>query len=152
MGSPVLLLGALLALLLLGVALPVVGWMRGHRVVGGGSVARLAMGVLSLFLVLAAVWATISPVRAADSSAPMLQATGLETGLAYIGAGLAVGLGAIGAGWAVAATGAAALGAITEKPEVFGRALVIVGLAEGIAIYGLIIAILIIGRIVTGSG
>ena len=53
---------------------------------------------------------------------------------------------AIGAAIAVAYTGAAALAAISEKPEIFGRAMVIVGLAEGIAIYGLVIAIILIGR------
>ena len=52
----------------------------------------------------------------------------------------------IGAAIAVAYTGAAALAAISEKPEMFGRALVIVGLAEGIAIYGLIVAIILIGK------
>ena len=53
---------------------------------------------------------------------------------------------AIGAGIAVAYTGAAALAAISEKPEMFGRAMVIVGLAEGIAIYGLVIAVVLIGK------
>jgi len=48
---------------------------------------------------------------------------------------------------AVAVVGAAALGAISEKPELFGQALIFVGLAEGIAIYGLIIAIMILGRV-----
>ena len=52
----------------------------------------------------------------------------------------------IGAGIAVAYTGAAALAAISERPEMFGRAMVIVGLAEGIAIYGLIVAIILIGK------
>ena len=47
---------------------------------------------------------------------------------------------------AVAYTGAAALAAMSERPELFGRAMVIVGLAEGIAIYGLIVAIILIGR------
>jgi len=46
----------------------------------------------------------------------------------------------------VGATGAAAIGAIAEKPEAFGRVLIFVGLAEGIAIYGLIIAFMILGR------
>ena len=53
---------------------------------------------------------------------------------------------AIGAAIAVAYTGAAALAAISEKPEMFGRAMVIVGLAEGIAIYGVVIAILLISK------
>jgi V/A-type H+-transporting ATPase subunit K len=48
----------------------------------------------------------------------------------------------------VATVGAAAIGAVAEKPEVFGRALVFVGLAEGIAIYGLIISIMILNRLV----
>jgi V/A-type H+-transporting ATPase subunit K len=47
---------------------------------------------------------------------------------------------------AVAYTGAAAIAAMSERPELFGRAMVIVGLAEGIAIYGLVIAILLIGK------
>ena len=46
----------------------------------------------------------------------------------------------------MAYTGAAALATISEKPELFGRAMVIVGLAEGIAIYGLVIAIVLIGK------
>ena len=43
-------------------------------------------------------------------------------------------------------TGSAALAAIAEKPEMLGRSLVIVGLAEGIAIYGLIVAVILIGK------
>ncbi len=52
----------------------------------------------------------------------------------------------IGAGIAVAYTGAAALAALSERPELFGRAMVIVGLAEGIAIYGLVVAVILVGR------
>ena len=54
-----------------------------------------------------------------------------------------------GAAIAVAYTGAAALAAMSERPELFGRAMVIVGLAEGIAIYGLIVAIILIGQAMT---
>ncbi len=43
-------------------------------------------------------------------------------------------------------TGSAALAAISEKPDMFGRAMVVVGLAEGIAIYGLVVAIMLIGK------
>jgi hypothetical protein len=43
--------------------------------------------------------------------------------------------------------GAAAVGALAEKPELFGRLLILVGLAEGIAIYGLIVSILILNRL-----
>lgn len=69
------------------------------------------------------------------------------SGFGYLGAALAVGLAAIGAGIAVGISGAAAMGAISEKPEILGRAMIIIGLAEGIAIYGLIISIMIISRI-----
>ena len=65
---------------------------------------------------------------------------------ALLGAAIAVAGSSIGAAIAVAYTGAAALAAISERPELFGRAMVILGLAEGIAIYGLIIAIILIGR------
>ena len=65
---------------------------------------------------------------------------------ALIGAAIAVAGSSFGAAIAVAYTGAAALAAISERPEMFGRAMVIVGLAEGIAIYGLIVAIILIGK------
>lgn len=71
-------------------------------------------------------------------------ASSSSNGLAYLAAGLSTGLAAIGAGYAVATVGAAALGALSEDPKVFGKTLIYVGLAEGIAIYGLIISIMII--------
>ncbi|NQT24746.1 ATPase [candidate division KSB1 bacterium] len=66
---------------------------------------------------------------------------------AFLAAAIAVGVGAIGGGAAVGYVGAAAMGAIGEKPELAIRALLFVGLAEGIAIYGLIIAIMILGKV-----
>ena len=66
------------------------------------------------------------------------------SGLAAIAAGLAVGLGSIGAGIAVGQVGAASVGVIGEKPELLGKTLIYLGLAEGIAIYGLVIAILVL--------
>ncbi len=63
-----------------------------------------------------------------------------------IGAAIAVAGSSIGAAIGVAYTGAAAIAAISEKPEMFGRAMVIVGLAEGIAIYGLVIAVALLNR------
>jgi V/A-type H+-transporting ATPase subunit K len=65
---------------------------------------------------------------------------------ATLAAAISTGLACIGAGIAVANTGAAAVGAIAEKPESFGRALIFVGLGEGIAIYGLIISFLVLNR------
>lgn len=68
-------------------------------------------------------------------------------GWGFAAAAFSTGIGCLGAGVAVAYVGAAALGAISEKPELTARALIYVGLAEGIAIYGLIIAIMILTRI-----
>jgi V/A-type H+-transporting ATPase subunit K len=65
----------------------------------------------------------------------------------FASAALAVGVACIGAGYAVAQVGAAAMGAVSERPELAGRALIFVGLAEGIAIYGLIVAVMILGRL-----
>jgi len=65
----------------------------------------------------------------------------------FMAAAIAVGVGSLGAGVAVGYIGSAAMGTIGEKPELAGRALIFVGLAEGIAIYGLIIAIMILGKI-----
>lgn len=64
-----------------------------------------------------------------------------------VAAAAATGVSALAAGYAVAVVASAAVGALTEKPELFGRVLVLVGLAEGIAIYGLIISILILNRL-----
>lgn len=66
---------------------------------------------------------------------------------AFAAAATAGAVSAAAASYAVAQVGAAAVGAITEKPELFGRMLILVGLAEGIAIYGLIVAVLIFNRI-----
>ena len=66
---------------------------------------------------------------------------------AFLSAAIAAGVSALAAGIAVGYVGAAAVGAISEKPEVAGRTLIFVGLAEGIAIYGLIIAIMILGKV-----
>ncbi len=65
----------------------------------------------------------------------------------YMGAAVAVGASSLAAGIAVAMVGSAAMGALSERPEMAGRALIFMGLAEGIAIYGLIIAIMILGKI-----
>jgi V/A-type H+/Na+-transporting ATPase subunit K len=58
-----------------------------------------------------------------------------------------IGIACMSAGYAVGKVGAAALGAAAEKPELIGRALIFVGLAEGIAIYGLIIGIMLLRQL-----
>jgi len=70
-----------------------------------------------------------------------------SVGWALLAAALSTGLSTIAAGYAVAVSASAALGALAENPDIFGRALIFVGLAEGIAIYGLIVSILILGKV-----
>lgn len=69
---------------------------------------------------------------------------GLADGLRFLSAALAVGLSGIGGGIAVSASASAALGAISENDKAFGKALIFVGLAEGVALYGLIVALLLL--------
>ena len=103
----------------------------------------LAIAGVPLLLVLA------TPDSAAAAFAALQGATqpaSADRGAAFLAAAIAVAGSSLGAAGAVAYTGAAALAAVSEKPELFGRSIVIVGLAEGIAIYGLIVAVLILGR------
>jgi V/A-type H+-transporting ATPase subunit K len=65
----------------------------------------------------------------------------------YLAAAFATGIAALGAAYAVAVVGAAAVGALAERPELFGRVIILVGLAEGIAIYGVIVSVLILNRL-----
>ena len=92
---------------------------------------------------LIAVGLTAGPATAAPAAAEAVAGSG---GMALLAAAIAVAGSSIGAAIAVAYTGAAALAAMSERPELFGRAMVIVGLAEGIAIYGLIVSIILIGK------
>lgn len=99
--------------------------------------------VAPLALLAMSAWALAEPpTRAAAAPlAPEVMKWGL------MAAAVVAGMAAIGAAYAVAVVGAAAVAATAEKPEMAGRTLVFVGLAEGIAIYGLIIAIMILGRL-----
>lgn len=82
-----------------------------------------------------------------NAGAPDAGPSSTEKGWGYIAAALSTGIAALGAGVAVSGVGSAAMGAISERPELLGRSLIFVGLAEGIAIYGLIISIMILGRL-----
>jgi len=101
-------------------------------VFAGASLALLTMGI-------------DTALAAETASAHGEISTGL--GLALLGAGLPTGLAAFGAGLAVGPVGAASLAIISEKPEMFGRTLIYLGLSEGIAIYGLVVTILLLGKI-----
>jgi V/A-type H+/Na+-transporting ATPase subunit K len=102
--------------------------------------AVLALGATVLLVVVPAA-------RAAGAPAPGSALMSDAAGVGLLAAALATALSALGAGFAVAKVGAAAVGALAEKPDLFGRLLIFVGLAEGIAIYGLIVSILILNRL-----
>jgi V/A-type H+/Na+-transporting ATPase subunit K len=112
---------------------------------------RLARWAIIALTVLVGCAATLLVIatRSVRAAQPAV-ATHLDAqlvGLAFVAAALSTALATLGAGYAVGRVGSAAIGAIAEKPELFGRALVLVGLAEGIAIYGLIVSILILNRL-----
>ncbi len=106
------------------------------------AVAVLVPVILAVTM-LAPVWAQMAsaPAAARAPATPEVMKWG------FMAAALVAGFSALGAAYAVAVVGGAAMGAVAEKPETAGRALVFVGLAEGIAIYGLIIAIMILSRL-----
>ena len=93
-------------------------------------------------------WLLIDPALA-QSADHITAATdaGSQAGWAMIGAAISAGLASLGAAYAVAVVGSAAVGVLAEKPEMLGRLLILVGLAEGIAIYGLIVAVLILNKV-----
>lgn len=106
----------------------------------------MVMGLLSVFegggfqlLSIAAAQSEMgTTVQSAVDSSHIVHSDALVYSIAAVMAAAC-----IAAAWAVARVGAAAMGAAAEKPELLGRALIFVGLAEGIAIYGLIVAILL---------
>lgn len=63
--------------------------------------------------------------------------------MGFLAMAIATGLACAGSGYAVGQAGSAASASTTERPELFARVLIFVGLAEGIAIYGFVIALLI---------
>ena len=105
----------------------------------------LAFVGAQLGLLLLGVSDAMAATEGLATSAAADISTGL--GLAIVGVGIPTGLSTIGAGIAVGPIGAASLAAITEKPETLGRPLIYLGLAEGIAIYGLVISILLLNKI-----
>jgi V/A-type H+-transporting ATPase subunit K len=122
-------------------------WLR--RVMAGSLASIFLVGLLAMAAVVIDGGDSARADPTVTSSAPAVAAAtpALDSGMAFLGAAIAVGASAIGAGIAVAYAGSAALATVSEQPGLFGRAMVIVGLAEGVAIYGLIVAVLILGKI-----
>ncbi|ABM80633.1 putative ATP synthase subunit C [Hyperthermus butylicus DSM 5456] len=108
---------------------------------GAHAMRRAVLGLV-LFTALSLLAATTLVAAAQEDAVAAAEAA--AKGWKAIAAALAMGLSAIGAGIALGRTGSAASAAVAEKPEVSGKLLIYLVLGEGIAIYGLLVAILII--------
>lgn len=126
-----------------------------YRAVKKGKKARNAVVLQLLAFVAVCVVGFTVPVSASAASngdtTTTPQTTEAQTqstkGIGLIAAALATGLAGIGGGIAVAASAPAAIGATSEDPKAFGKALIFVALGEGIAIYGLLISLFILNKI-----
>ena len=86
-------------------------------------------------------------VSAAEATEAAATAANSAAGLGYLAAALAVGVGSIGCGIAVGHAAPAAIGALAEEPKSFAKALIFVALGEGVAIFGTLIAIMILSKL-----
>ncbi len=139
-----MLLLPLAALILL--AAPLVPVYRG--VTTGKKAKRSVLANLCAFAGIFLI-ALILPIGGIASAAETTAAaaSGAAAGMGYLAAALVTGLSCLGAGIAVAAAAPAAIGAVSEDPKSFGKAMIFVVLGEGVAIYGLLISILILNRL-----
>ncbi len=101
----------------------------------------------AVLIVLVALAATLAFTGAALAQEPGAKSTGAGAGLLGLAAAISVGLGAIGTAWAQSRIGAAAAGAIAERPEIGGLMLVFLALPETMIILGFLVAFFIIGKI-----
>ncbi len=92
--------------------------------------------------------AEVSAEAGAETEGATNAMTGTNAqGLGFLAAALSTGLASLGAGIAVASGAPAAIGAISENPKSFGKAIIFVVLGEGIAIYGILVSVLIITKL-----
>lgn len=130
--------------LILSIVVPFIAYRRGEHT-RKRYTRTLALNCLSFFGILGIMG--IVTLAGAASVHAASGADGLSSGLGFIGAALAIGISGIGSGIGVASSASAALGAISENESIFGKSLIFVAMAEGIALYGLIIAFMIIGQV-----
>ena len=124
-------------------------FLRQRRAAPGRATRSLVLGMTGFNVVMGLMAAGVGFVWLFSPSTVMASTSAqavVSDPYAGVAAALSTGLAAVGAGIAVSGTGAAAVGSIAQKPESFGRALIFVGLAEGIAIYGLIISFMVLNR------
>lgn len=106
------------------------------------------LNLVSFFAVMAlAVIFPVGGLVSAETAETAAAAVNNSAGLAYIAAALAVGIGSVGCGIAVGSAAPAAIGAVAEEPKSFAKSLIFVALGEGVALYGFIIAFMILGKV-----
>jgi V/A-type H+/Na+-transporting ATPase subunit K len=115
-------------------------------------ISQSLIALFSLLLITGTIFAFDAFAADSHASSEMNVATaaargGNQTMWGLIAAALAFGLGALGAGLAISNVGAAAMGAVAEKPEIAGQALIFVALAEGLVVFGFIMGLLILGKV-----
>lgn len=133
----------LIAVVLL--AMPLISVIRGQKT-GKKAKKAFIFNLCSFFGVMAIAFIIPLGGLVNAETAETVVSNGSQ-GLGYISAALATGLAAIGAGIAVGAAAPAAIGAVSEEPKAFVKALIFVALGEGVALYGLLISILIINKL-----
>lgn len=133
--------------LILSIVVPFRLYFKGERTKKRYKVS-LAVNALAFFgLMLGTGLVMFGGQASAADAANTAAAGGMATGLGYLAAGLSIGLSCVGGGIAVASAASAALGAISEDSSILGKSLIFVGLAEGVCLYGLIIAFMILGKL-----
>lgn len=142
MNTALLLLLPLAVILLL--AAPIIPVLKGVKT-GVKAKHSVILNLCAFFGV--CILAFAFPVGGIVSAADTAAAASSAQGMGFIAAALVTGLSCLGAGIAVAAAAPAAIGAVSEDPKSFGKAMIFVVLGEGVAIYGLLISILILNRI-----
>lgn len=131
--------------LILSIIVPFGAFLIGERSRGRYKTS-LALNVFLFFgtLVIGNIMLFGGQAQAAEAA---VSSNGIATGLGYLAAALVTGLSCIGGGIAVSSAASAALGAISEDQSILGKSLIFVGLAEGVALYGLIISFMILGKL-----
>ncbi|MDD5859235.1 MAG: ATP synthase subunit C [Eubacteriales bacterium] len=132
--------------LVLSIIVPGVSFLKGQRTKSRFK-SHLAVNVVTFFGLLIVATVSILAGNTSALAATASSGSGFATGMGYIAAALSVGISCIGGGIAVASAASAALGAISEDQSILGKSLIYVGLAEGVCLYGLIIAFMIIGSL-----
>lgn len=134
-------------LLMASIAVPFGAYFCGRKKTRKKGKAALIANISTFFTTLALSTFGMFSGIIGYAEGPAQQAASLSSGLGYIAAALVTGLSTIGAGIAVAAASSSALGAVSEDPKIMGKSLIFVALAEGIALYGLLVSFSILARL-----